>query len=659
MVSKSKEKLRVLIVEDVEDDALLTVRELRQGGYEPQWQRVETSKDMEIALREHEWDIVLSDHSLPHFSGPEALAILQKAKQDLPFIVISGAVGERVAVKMMKSGVHDFILKGALTRLVPAIRREIGEAKNRRQHKAAEMERQSAIERELHLSAVLRSIREVNQLIVREKRRGPLIESACNILVNTRGFRGTWIVLNDRKADKLLSAQAGFSNDVFRPFIKQFESGDLPLCYRQARLEGGVVSILNPALDCGGCFLCKNAIHHANLGIALLHNGREFGYMCVSVTLEYVNDEEEKSLFAEIAGDIAFALHGIEIENERCEKEAQYRGIFESSKDALLVFDLNGAIKEANPAACEMYGYTREEMIKLSGRDIVHPDSHHMFKKFVDDVNIGELFAAESVDIRVDGSPFPVEVRGSVLDYMGHPHLLAVVRDITERKSAEEALRTERERLSMVIQGSRLGTWIWDTQTNETVFNERWANMLGYTLEELSPCTYETWAKLVHSDDLAQASGRLISCINGDLSEYECEFRMRHKDGHWVWILDRGRVMTYDAQGNPQSMFGTHSDITELKNMQSRLEKSEVHYRLLAENTLDVIWTMNMELTFTYVNPAITFMLGATPEEWIGSRLQDHSTPASFAAMRKIVEQEVGRGPEQHRGLLFEAEMLH
>jgi signal transduction histidine kinase/DNA-binding response OmpR family regulator len=124
--------IRVLIVEDAEADARLIVRELRQGGYAPTWLRVETADTMRAALREQAWDIVLSDYKMPHFSGPAALTVLHESGRDLPFIVVSGTIGEENAVAMMKAGAHDYILKENLTRLAPAIAREIREAKVRR-----------------------------------------------------------------------------------------------------------------------------------------------------------------------------------------------------------------------------------------------------------------------------------------------------------------------------------------------------------------------------------------------------------------------------------------------------------------------------------------------------------------------------------------------
>jgi len=130
--------LHILIVEDSEDDTLLLLRELRRGGYDPVYKRVETSGAMREALEQQSWDIVISDYVLPQFSGLTALKMLKQSGLDLPFIIVSGNIGESIAVHAMKAGAHDYILKGNLTRLVPVVERELREATVRRERRHTE-----------------------------------------------------------------------------------------------------------------------------------------------------------------------------------------------------------------------------------------------------------------------------------------------------------------------------------------------------------------------------------------------------------------------------------------------------------------------------------------------------------------------------------------
>ncbi len=133
-----KRALSVLVVEDSEDDALLIVRELRRGGYEVDFERVDTAADMQAALARRPWNLVIADHAMPQFCGLAALQVLKDSALDLPFIIVSGAIGEDVAVEAMRCGAHDYVMKDKLARLVPAVERELREAEGRRERREAE-----------------------------------------------------------------------------------------------------------------------------------------------------------------------------------------------------------------------------------------------------------------------------------------------------------------------------------------------------------------------------------------------------------------------------------------------------------------------------------------------------------------------------------------
>src|SRR5260370_21482653 len=129
--------VRVLMVEDLEDDAVLQVRMLRQAGYEVEFERVDSAGGLSQAL-DKKWDIIISDHSIPHFSGNEALKIVRARDEEVPFIFVSGTVGEDAAVAAMKVGAQDYVMKTNLQRLVPAVQRELREAEDRRARKRLE-----------------------------------------------------------------------------------------------------------------------------------------------------------------------------------------------------------------------------------------------------------------------------------------------------------------------------------------------------------------------------------------------------------------------------------------------------------------------------------------------------------------------------------------
>ena len=250
--------------------------------------------------------------------------------------------------------------------------------------------------------------------------------------------------------------------------------------------------------------------------------------------------------------------------------------------------------------------------------EAVHPDDREMvYQAYTQSLIDNQPYNIEHRLLMSDGRVKWVNERCRTdHDEQGHPiRSVGIVQDITDRKETEEAQRQEQERLEFVIDGSNLGTWSWNVQTNETVFNETWAALIGYSLEELTPYNYETWERLVHPDDLPQAVEFLSRCVKGEIPDYECEFRMKHKDGHWVWILDRGRVMTHDAEGKPLSMFGTHTDITERMQAEEQLRRERERLSDIIIATKAGTWEWNIQTGETVFNERWAEIIGYTLEE--------------------------------------------
>lgn len=142
---------------------------------------------------------------------------------------------------------------------------------------------------------------------------------------------------------------------------------------------------------------------------------------------------------------------------------------------------------------------------------------------------------------------------------------------IAELESQVRELQSHERQLDLVINSTGVGIWDWEIPTGKAVYNERWANIIGYTLKEISPLSIETWVRFVHPDDLLESNRLLKEYWAGQCDSYIFEGRMRHKDGHWVWIYDTGRVIEWGREGKPKRMIGTHLDITEHKVVELRL----------------------------------------------------------------------------------------
>ena len=229
----------------------------------------------------------------------------------------------------------------------------------------------------------------------------------------------------------------------------------------------------------------------------------------------------------------------------------------------------------------QVMGYTPEELTAADFRfaQIIHPDDVARIAREV------ERHLREGID-RFEQSYRLVRKHEGYAWYRDFTHVtrdaqgaVASLRgylvDQTEIKAMQQSIEEERRRLRYVIEDTNVGTWEWNVQTGETRFSERWAQIVGYRLNQLVPVSIDTWTRLAHPDDLARSAELLQKHFSGELDYYECEARMRHRDGHWVWVLDRGRVFEWDADGKPLWMAGTHQDITERKRTEERLRENE------------------------------------------------------------------------------------
>jgi PAS domain S-box-containing protein len=182
----------------------------------------------------------------------------------------------------------------------------------------------------------------------------------------------------------------------------------------------------------------------------------------------------------------------------------------------------------------------------------------------------------------------------------------------------EIVTKAERDRLEFVLEGTKAGLWEWNVQTGETVFDERWAALIGYTLSEISPVSIETWVHFTHPDDLALAKERLDACFRRETDLYQCEFRMRHKNGHLVWILDRGSVKSWTNDGKPLLMFGTHIDVSEVKNQALSMAEKERIYRGIFNSTYQFMALLDPDGRIVEMNDSGLKLTAMEPEQIVG-----------------------------------------
>lgn len=300
----------------------------------------------------------------------------------------------------------------------------------------------------------------------------------------------------------------------------------------------------------------------------------------------------------------------------------------------------------ANKEICRMFGRAEAEFLELSVRDIHPANELERATAVFDAMARGESTLAENIPcLRADGSIFFADIKTRNMDLGGVSHNIGFFTDVTKRRQAETELHESREHLQLAIKGGELGTWDWDIRTGRVINNERWAEMIGYRLDELKE-TVENWDILTHFEDIPKVRAALRDHLEGLTPFYEIEHRMRHKAGVWIWVLDKGRVIERDADGKPTRMAGTHLDITDRKRMESELSESEHRYRMIAQMTSDYFFKVDADpggnLSMSFVTEGLGKATGRTldevrtPDTWM-SIIHPDDMPKAMELMQNIM----------------------
>lgn len=193
------------------------------------------------------------------------------------------------------------------------------------------------------------------------------------------------------------------------------------------------------------------------------------------------------------------------------------------------------------------------------------------------------------------------------------------MRDTSSQQKTDAATWEQVERLKCIIDGTNIGTWEWNVQTGETTFNERWAEIIGYRLEELAPVDINTWLGHAHPDDRLESGARLERHFSGETPFYDYQCRMRHKSGRWVWVHDRGRVVSWTDEGKPLMMYGTHADITEMREQQDEAHRTSAQLQAILDSATGVsVIATNPDGLITLFNRGSQRLLGYQAEEVVG-----------------------------------------
>lgn len=289
----------------------------------------------------------------------------------------------------------------------------------------------------------------------------------------------------------------------------------------------------------------------------------------------------------------------------------QSREILDSAGDSILAFGLSGKVDLCNRAAERSFGYKQKELIGMPVQQLVPG----MFG----DANGGLAIqgssssSLETIGRRKDGIEFPATLSITHTHLNGVLRFTAVMHDITEQKHIQKALTESEQRLQLACQASNTGLWDWDLEADFVVFSQEWKRMLGYAGDEIIN-SIDEWISRVHPAEREGVQKYITDYTKSPVGQFECEFRMQHKDGSYRWMLARGSLLP-DAQGRMTRMLGCHLDITERRQAQEAQMQKEELFRLITENAEDLIAVVERNGKRRYNSPSYKNVLGYDPHE--------------------------------------------
>src|SRR5215217_4216401 len=566
--------LRVLLVEDSENDAMLLLRELRRGGYQLHAQRVCTPEDMQEALRAAEakgepFQVVISDYYMPRFRAPDALRLLRELGYDVPFIVVSGKIGEDAAVGIMKAGANDYLTKENMSRLCPAIEREVREAEVRR-------EREKALDlsedRFSRLVEQIPAVTYVQEPIDSDTPKAitymsPQYEAMFGYPPETEILdEEAWLRMLHADDRERVLAEEPRTDETGEPFRIE---------YRQVARDGRVVWVRDEA--------------------TLIRD--EYGNSLYWLGVQYDITGQKRA------------------EEEFRRSEERFRATFEQAAVGIVQVGLDGEWLRFNDKFCNIVRYDREELGTVSVFQLISPeDVERDFDRGVR-MLAGELrdYTEEKLIVGKGGRRVWINLTVSLVhDEADEPrYFIAVAEEIGKRKEAEEErqrtqeqLRQSEERFKMlaqeVVEGIVLSEHGKISDANRSV-----TEMFGYSLDELigkdaielTPPEYREMVRQRISDE--------------DTSHYES--RGLKKDGTIFPIEIRPRHLPYSGR---RIRVTSVIDLTERKRAEEALIMSEERYRTLVEQLPAVTYMQEIEnSTLAYVSPQIESVLGYTDDE--------------------------------------------
>lgn len=582
------DKARILIVDENEATLSATARVLSEAGYEVREART-GSECLELVVGLERPDVVLIEAVLTDMEGTE---VCRRIKGDAQltgtFVILVSGVhtdSDKLA-NGLTAGADGYILRPVGNRELLARVEAIVRIK------AAEDALRQSQARERHLNAVLRSLRNVNKLITKEVDRDRLIQRACENLTETLGYKKAWTVLVNADGQVTATGSSGFDKS-FTVFHDWLCRRRWPRCALNAFATRSIVVTRDSTVECGDCPLADTDKGHARLCTQLRFEDRIYGILCVCVPAQYTDDEEERELFHELASDIAFALHKIEMEKQRlaaqkalAESEDRYRALFENAPVGIFQTTSNGRTLRANPQVARMVGANSPEEAVAHFTDLSHqiyadPGRRDDFLRLL--AENGEVRDFEYEAIRLDGEHRWLSMSARISER--HPDGTFVIdgftTDVTERRRAEEALRESEALLNRTQKMAHIGSWRLDLEKGGLYWSDEVYRIFGIEPQAFA-ATYEAFVERLHPDDRQAVDAAYRRAVKNK-EPYDIVHRILRPDGEIRIVHEKSEDIT-DASGRVVLSIGMVHDVTESKRAEEALRESAEKLQAIVDN---------------------------------------------------------------------------
>lgn len=304
-----------------------------------------------------------------------------------------------------------------------------------------------------------------------------------------------------------------------------------------------------------------------------------------------------------------------EQQNDLAASRKRLQVLFDKTPDSIIIHDETGEVIHVNNQTVESLGYSQTELVGMHVSAFEVGLSDAELQTHWETMGIGDTATSDGAHERKDGSQFPVEVHVTKLKVDGKPQYLAVARDTTERRERQQEIQSLKERLQLAVEGAGVGVWDWNIQTDVVEFNDQWAAMLGYSLDEIGQYL-QTWEDKTHPEDIDTVFDAFESHTKGETEYYDADHRMQTADSGWKWIRSLGKVVDRDDDGEPLRAVGLHIDVDEQKRQQQELAQLRNRFETFAQTVNEAFYLLPIDCSETlYVNDAVERIYGVTPQE--------------------------------------------